>query len=74
MIEEFVGFKVMEGEVLPVLHLNVWEVVLNFVSSITEFDWHTSTEEGKFTTGFETMSMEVAAEPEQPMPSVIVTE
>jgi uncharacterized membrane protein YkvI len=68
------GVKVVAEVVLPVLHLNVWEVELNFVSSVTEFDWHTSTEEGKFTTGFETMSIEVAAEPEQPMPSVIVTE
>jgi chromate transport protein ChrA len=67
------GVKVIAEVVLPVLHVMVFEVVLNFVSSVTEFNWQTSTEEGKFTTGFAFIPMEVEAVPMQPVASETVT-
>jgi hypothetical protein len=67
------GVKVIAEVVLPVLHVKVFEVVLNFVSSVTEFNWQTSTEEGKLTTGFAYIPMEVEAVPMQPVASETVT-
>ena len=74
MVTEAIGLRVMAEEVAPVLHLNKCVEALNFVSSVTEFDWQTSTEVGRLITGFGTIAIEVEEIPVQPVPSVTVTE
>jgi hypothetical protein len=71
--EEEAGVKVIAEVVLPVLQVKVFDVALNFVSSVTAFNWHTSTAVGKITEGFESMPIEVEAEPVQPNASETVT-
>ena len=73
-LPDVTGLMVMAEDVAPVLHLKVWEEALNFVSSVTEFDWQTSTEVGRLITGFGTIAIEVEEIPVQPVPSVTVTE
>ena len=58
---------------LPVLHVKVFEEVLNFVSSVTGLNWHTSNEVGKLTEGFVFIPIDVEAVPIQPDASVTVT-
>ena len=72
-LDEEDGVKVIAEVVLPVLHVKVFDEVLNFVSSVTALNWHTSKAVGKLTTGFAFIPMEVAAVPMQPVASETVT-
>ena len=67
------GVKVIAEVVLPVLHAKVFDVVLNFVSSVTALNWHISKLVGKFITGFAFIPMEEEAVPMQPVASETVT-
>jgi hypothetical protein len=67
------GVKVIAEVVLPVLHVKLFEEVLNFVSSVTALNWHISTVVGKLTKGFAFIPMEVEAVPMQPVASETVT-
>ena len=67
------GIRVIAEVELPVLHVKVFEEVLNFVSSVTALNWHTSNEVGKLTEGFVFIPIDVEAVPIQPVASVTVT-
>ena len=72
-LPDVTGLTVMAEDIAPVPHLKVWEEALNFVSSVMEFDWQTSTEVGRLITGFGTIAMEAEAFPVQPDASETVT-
>ena len=67
------GVKVIAEAVFPVLHVKVFDVALNFVSSVTALNWHTSNEVGKLTEGYVFIPIDVEAVPIQPVASVTVT-
>ena len=67
------GVRVIAEVELPVLHVKVFKEVLNFVSSVTALNWHTSNEVGKLTEGFVFIPIDVEAVPIQPVASVTVT-
>jgi hypothetical protein len=67
------GVKVIAEVMLPVLHVKVFDVLLNFVSSVTALNRHISKVVGKLTKGFAFIPMEVEAVPMQPVASETVT-